>query len=112
MTTDALTTISIAAGTGFFGWLFGKWKTPRERKKTDLQLINDAVSPLIDSIRQLTERNNEMVGKLIREQEEKLHLLEEKNEWIKERGELNAIIKKLEKEMASMNKKIETLLKK
>ena len=84
----------IAGGTGFFGWLFGKWQTPRERKKSDLQLINEVLSPLLDSVRQLTEQNNEMVGKLRAEQEEKLLLIEEKSEWIKERAELKSVISK------------------
>ena len=90
----------IAGVVSFFMGLF-------KNRNDFLQTMQKSISPLLDSIEKLTERNNELVGKLIAEQEEKLHLIEEKHEWAKERGNLIAKISKLEKQL----KKIETLLK-
>lgn len=108
---DIATTTAISAGTGFFGWLFGKLQTPREKKKTDLQLINEAISPLLASIKDLTSQISEMTSRLIEEQDKNLTLTQEKSEWKKERIELVAKIDKLEKTVNCLNRKINELIK-
>lgn len=108
---EAITTTSIAAGTGFFAWLFGKMQTRREKKKSDLQLISEAVSPLVQSIKDLTEQNNEIISKLMKEQDKVLQLMSEKSALINERGELLEKIEKLEKQVHCLTKKINELVK-
>lgn len=93
-----------AALMGFFTWLYSKWQTKREKKKTDLDLINDAIRPLLESIQNLTTRHNELIQKYIEEQNEKLALLAEK-------GELIEKIEHLEKQVKDLNSKINKLLK-
>jgi chromosome segregation ATPase len=108
---ETMLTYLLPLVTALGGLFSGKFLSKRERKKSDLQLINEAISPLITSISQLTEQNNEVVGKLLDEQDKNLKLLAEKAEWIKERGELKAKIERLEKTVLSLEKKIDELIK-
>ena len=108
---EVITTTAISAGTGFFGWLFAKLQTRSERKKTDLQLINEAITPLLCSIKDLTEQNNDMVNRLLAEQDKNLQLIAEKSEWIKERGTLMEKIEELERQIKTLNKKINGFIK-
>lgn len=109
---DVIAATAIAGGTGFFGWFFGKLQTNRERKKTDLQLINEAIAPLLTSISQLTKQNNEMVCQLLTEQDKNLKLIEEKSQWMKERSELIEKIERLEKQVSTLSKKVGELIRK
>lgn len=108
---EVITTTTVAAGTGFFAWLFGKMQTRRERKKSDLQLVSEAVSPLVQSIKELTEQNNEVISKLMSEQDKVLQLMSEKAALINERGELLEKVEKLERQVNCLTKKINELVK-
>ena len=109
---EIVATTAIAAGTGFFGWLFGKMKTPREKKKSDIELINSAIAPLLVSITQLTEQNSEMVTKLLQEQDKNLALLKEKMAWSTERCELMDKISGLEKKVQTLENTVKKYIKK
>ena len=89
---------------GFLTWLFNKLKTKRERKDNYIELINKALNPLLDSIKQLTEQNNELVVKLVKEQDEKTELLTE-------RYELKETILKLEKKIQVLEKQVNKIMK-
>jgi len=107
---EAATTTVIAGATGFFGWLFSKWQTKRERKKSDLQMIHESTANLIESIKTLTERNGELVSELMEEQKKHLTLLKEKLGWQAEREELISEIEGLKKEVKALTKKINELI--
>ena len=109
---EVITTIIIAVVTGFLGWFFSNLKTKRERKKSDLQFVSEAVSPLVQSIRELTEQNNELIGKLMIEQDKVIRLASEKAELIKEKGELIEKIEHLEKKIETLSRKIDNINKK
>ena len=108
---EVITTTGVAAGTGLFAWLFAKMQTKRERKKSDFQLISETINPLLESIKLLTEQNNEVVGKLLCEQDKNLVLIREKTALAIEREELIAKIEKLEKQVSNLCKKIDQLKK-
>lgn len=99
----------ITPATGIITFFVGKWQTKRERKRSDFQMINEAISPLITSIGQLTEQNNELVQKLMNEQDKNLKLLAEKSAWIEEREELNQKIDKLQRTVNTLSKKIDQM---
>jgi len=107
---EVATTTAIAGGTGFFGWLFSKWQTNRERKKSDLQMIHESTANLVESIKILTVRNGELVGELMEEQKKHLTLLKEKLEWQIEREEFIAKVEGLKKEVKALTRKIDELI--
>jgi chromosome segregation ATPase len=102
---DTLTQILLCFATAAIGWTFSKLKTNREKKESDLNLVNNSVTPLVESIKKLTEQNNELVGKLTAEQDVSLRL-------IKEKGELLEKIEQLEREISDLRKQINKLIRK
>ncbi|MDR2890758.1 MAG: hypothetical protein LBV18_04040 [Alistipes sp.] len=92
--------------TAVLGWLGANIKTRRANKQTDLQIINEAIAPLLKSIRDLTDHNRTLTGELVEEQKKSLALVEEKRAWLAERGELVGQVEKLTKRVASMEKTI------
>jgi len=90
--------------TAAIGWIFSKLKTNRERKQSDLDLVNNAVAPLVKSITDLTDQNNEIVKKLVAEQDKNLRL-------IKEKGELLEEMEGLRKEVKALKRELETFIK-
>ena len=85
-------------------WFLGKIKTRREKRNSDLELIDRSILPLLDSIDKLTAQNNEVVVKLLAEQNKNLLLVQEKSELL-------AKIDKLEKQINILNKKVNELIK-
>lgn len=85
-------------------WFLGKIKTRREKRNSDLELIDRSILPLLDSIGKLTAQNNEVVAKLLAEQNKNLLLVQEKSELL-------AKIDKLEKQINILNKKVNELIK-
>ncbi|MCD8177306.1 MAG: hypothetical protein LUE98_07740 [Tannerellaceae bacterium] len=53
--------ITILVLTPFCSWLFSKLHTKREKQKIDLEIIQAAIAPQLDSIQQLTAHNNQLV---------------------------------------------------
>lgn len=102
---DTLIQILLCFATAAIGWMFSKLKTQREKKESDLDLVNKSVTPLVESITKLTEQNNELVGKLTAEQDVSLRL-------IKEKGELLEKIEQLEREISDLRKQINKLIRK
>lgn len=85
-------------------WFLGKIKTRREKRNSDLELIDRSILPLLDSIDKLTAQNNEVVAKLLAEQNKNLLLMQEKSELL-------AKIDKLEKQINVLNKKVNELIR-
>lgn len=92
--------------TAILGWLGSNVRNRRDKKQTDLKIINDAITPLLKSIKELTDHSQHMTGQLLQEQAEKLALLEEKNAWLAERIDLESKIDKLIKRIASLEKEV------
>lgn len=92
--------------TGVVGWLGSNVKSRRANKQTDLQIINEAIQPLLMSIKELTDHNRTLTGDLVEEQKKTLALMEEKRAWLAERGDLVGQIEKLTKRVASLERAI------
>ena len=96
--------ILLCFATAAIGWLFSKLKTNREKRDNDLNFVNNSVAPLVKSITDLTEQNNEIVQRLVQEQDKNLKL-------IKEKGELLEEIEELRKEIGDLKRKLNTFIK-
>jgi hypothetical protein len=83
-------------------------KMKRERKKTDLQSIDEATYSLVASIVILAKQNNELVEGLIEEQSKNLKFLKEKVELTEEIKGLKKKVGKLESESEKLIKKNDT----
>jgi hypothetical protein len=90
-------------------WLFGKWQTKREQKQTDLQIIEQAIAPQLESIGKLTEQNGQLVEMFLNEQKLRLAAEGENAELKAEREELKAQIATLSRKIANLEKKIDKL---
>lgn len=97
--------------TGLLGWFGSKFQTTREKKKTDLEIINGAIEPLLKSIADLTATVERTNSKLIAEQEKNLALLQEKAALLAERETLTSKIESLEKKVARLTKMVQNLTK-
>jgi chromosome segregation ATPase len=95
--------------TAALAWLGANIKTRRANKQTDLQIINEAIAPLLKSITELTDHNRDITQKYVEEQGKTLGLLEEKRAWFAERGDLLDKVDKLSKKVTSMEKMIRKL---
>jgi len=102
---ETISQIVLCFATAAIGWTFSKLKTAREKKESDLQLVNNSVTPLVESIAKLTEQNNELIGKLTTEQDKNIKLVYEKSELV---GEIEC----LRKEVSDLKRKLETFIKK
>jgi chromosome segregation ATPase len=89
---------------GFATWFWQRLKTRRERKESDLKLINESINPLIESVRILTTHNSELAQKVVTVSEQNLRYL---NEVISLKGkvqDLEYTIKKLTVEIEELRK--------
>lgn len=68
--------------TAAIGWVFSKLLTRREQKKTDLEIINSSIKPLLESIADLTSRLKEVTTQLLTSQDENLALRLNKTELL------------------------------
>lgn len=96
--------IVIMTITGFLGWLFGKLQTKREQKQTDLEIIERAIAPQLESIRKLTEQNNRLVEMFLNEQSLRLAAEDVSSE-------LKANVAELTREIAGLKRQISKLVK-
>ena len=76
--------------------------TKREKKASDLELIEKAISPMLNSITNLTNHLDEVTAKYAAEQRKNLKL-------IKEKGELLLRIASLEKEVQKLTEMVKNL---
>lgn len=101
-TADVIKQVLMMVATGLCGWVFSKLQTRREQKQTDLQIINNAIKPLLESISDLTMRLKQMTIDLMDEREKCVSLSNERSELLgkiesleKEVKRLSAVVKKL-----------------
>lgn len=109
---ETIWAIIAAAGTGLFSWIYSHMKTRREQKQSDLELINAAIAPLLNSIKEVTDQNSELVKKYTDEQDKTIRLVEENNKLLKERSVLVEKVDRLERHVKELTTKINSLLKK
>ena len=93
------------------GWFFGKLQTRREQKQSDLQIIEEAISPLLTSIKELTEHNNRLVQQYLDEQRQRLAIQEENKNLKADRAELAEQVSKLTAKVDKLEKTIKRLAK-
>ncbi len=103
--------IIILSATSFSGWLFGKLQTRREQKKSDLQIIEGAISPLLTSIKELTEHNNTLVQQYLEEQSLRLQMQEASKMLRAERDDLASQVSRLVAKVDKLEKTIQKLTK-
>jgi len=97
----------VLVATNLCTWLFGKWQTKREQKQTDLQIIEQAIAPQLESIGKLTEQNGQLVEMFLNEQRLRLAAEGENSSLKAEREELKSQISALSKQIANLEKKID-----
>jgi chromosome segregation ATPase len=95
--------------TAVVGWLGANIKSRRANKQTDLQIINEAIQPLLKSIKELTDHNRTLTGELVEEQKKTLALVEEKRALLAERGDLVDKVEKLGRQVATLTKEVKML---
>lgn len=103
--------IVILLATNACTWFFGKLQTRREQKQTDLQIINQAVTPLLDSIKNLTEYNNRLVEQYMEEQRQRMEAQEENKSLKAERTQLAEQVSKLTAKVDKLERTIKKLTK-
>ncbi|MDR0438450.1 MAG: hypothetical protein LBH22_09175 [Bacteroidales bacterium] len=101
---DILKYTAITFVAGALGWLFSKIKTPREKKATDLDLINKAIAPLLKSITDLSHHNTETIDKLVKEQAKNRSL------WL-ENSRLADKVENLQKQIDQLTTEIKKISK-
>lgn len=108
---EVIERIVLPVVTGLLGWFGSRFLTAREKKKTDLEIINGAIAPLLNSIGDLTTTVERINAKLIAEQEKNLALLHENAELQAERENLTGKIENLEKRVARLTRLVQNLTK-
>lgn len=88
--------------TAVLGWLGKSVKSRRENKKSDLELINNAISPLLRSISELTDHVGKVTAELVEEKAKNLELTTQRDA---QRGEIEALTSKV----TSLERKITAL---
>ena len=86
------------------GYLTKLLTTSRERKEKDLDIINAAISPLLNSIKELTIQNKELITKLADEQTATLKQMQQNKSLLEERVELVGKIDKLTRQVELLKK--------
>lgn len=104
-----ITYLIIPTASALVGFITKSLMTRRERTKSDLEIINQAITPLLSSIRELTEQNNSLVARLTDEQTKVLQYMQKNKELLEERSELIAKIDKLTKQVELLKKMIRDL---
>lgn len=94
---------------GGVGWWFSKLLTKREKKATDLELFEKAVTPLLTSIGNLTTHISETTEKYAAEQKKTLHLMQEKSAWLEEKATLTRKVESLEQKVMSLTRLVKKL---
>lgn len=89
---------------GFCGWIFSKLQTSREKKKTDLEIINAAIKPLLVSISELTDRLKATTTDLMEEREKNLKLTTERTELLGKIENLEKEVRKLQRQVAKLTR--------
>lgn len=93
------------------GWFSRVLTTRRERKRSDFEMVNAAISPLLEAIGKLTERNDALIGKLADEQQKTLEYMQRTRDLLEERACLTAKIDRLTKQVEALKKMLKEHLK-
>lgn len=101
--------ITIPAATAAIAWFGSKMQTRRERKQSDLQIIDNAIAPLLTSIKDLTARNNEFVQMYLEEQKIRLETQSQNEQLIKDRNTLSVKVEKLTLKIEKLERTISKL---
>lgn len=107
--TALIVTSLVSLAVGFFGRLL---MTRREKKHDDIQLLNEAINPLVESVRLLTEQNKDLIQKLQEEQMARLQDIEDKRQLLAEKQTLQKQLEKNNRKIEELNRKIEELNRK
>ncbi len=109
--------IIVLISTSSCGWFFGKLQTKREQKQSDLQIIEEAVSPLLTSIKDLTEHNNRLVEQYLEEQKQRpghtggeQNLKAERAELAEQVSRLTVKVEKLERTIKRLARKMKKIV--
>ena len=89
------------------GWFGRKWLTPREAKKEDLDIINQSVTPLLESQIKILEQNASLIAKLSAKEEANLVTKQENMELRAQVSELSSKIKELENKIDRLIVKVD-----
>ncbi len=108
---DYIWQIVVLVLTSACGWFFGKLQTRREQKQSDLEIIEGAVSPLLASIKELTEHNNRLVEQYLDEQQRRMAVQEENKNLKAECAELAAQVSRLTAKVDKLEKTMKRLAK-
>ena len=108
---DYLKQIGLMVAAAVVGWFGSNVKSRRDKKQTDLQIINEAITPLLQSIKDLTDHNHGLTEKLLAEQTKNLAMLEERRSLLDERDNLADQVEKLNKRVALLERAIRKLAK-
>lgn len=91
------------------GFLGRHLLTKREKKHDDLQMVNEAVNPLLESVKMLTAQTADLIAKLTAEQTAHLESIRKTEALLAEREVLTKKIDKMNKEIETLKKRIEEL---
>lgn len=108
---EQINTYALPILAAVLGWFGSKLKTRREKKAEDIQVIQDAIAPLLKSISELTAHNNAVTQQLIAEQKKTLELLQEKAAWSAERDSLVNKVDSLQKQVTKLTTMVKKLTK-
>lgn len=106
---DVILNLIISVVGAALGWISAKLLTKREKKVKDLQIINDAISPLLISIKDLTAHNNKLVSELLEEQRKNLDIIENNKLLVAEKADLVSQIAKLNNKIDKLERMIKSL---
>lgn len=82
---------------GGVGWFWANIKTGRQKRESDVDLVNRSIAPLLKSIAELSGHVRVVTSELVQ-------MTNERTELLKEISDLRSQIQQLEKKVAAMSK--------
>ena len=108
---DAVKQIFIVGGTALVTWVVSKLMTPREKRNSDLDVINKTIQPLLESISELTTHVRAVTEELVSEKAKNLELINERSALLQEVEAMANKITSLEKKVTSLTSVMRKLQK-
>ena len=103
---DIFKTFLLPVLTAAVGWFASKLKTKREKQEADVNFINEAIKPLLNSIAELTGHIQKITDDFLSERDKNIELIAERTALKKEIEGLQNKIKSLERKIDALNKTI------